>query len=500
MDVLKASICSRRSILGMNAPGGSIALLSSSNPFLFTAPSWKRTQLHNHFKEGFSRKAIVTLSSKVSQRRTMRPCTAAQNGSTVSVPVFNRMLDSRDLEEPAEGFDRIADALEAISRGEIVVVLDDEDRENEGDLIMAAEHATPEAMAFIVNHTSGVICVGMEGKDLDRLRIPLMISPNDNEEAMSTAFTVTVDLRKGTTTGISASDRVATIKALASPSSQPDDFKRPGHIFPLRYRRGGVLRRPGHTEASVDLAKLAGCHPAGVLCEVVKRDGDMARTPELKEFAKEHGLCCITIADLVRYRLKNDSIVEKTASGELPTRYGKFMAHSYRSCLDGTEHIALVMGNQDALQSRDTTCLVRIHSESMLGDVFGSQRCDSGAQLDAALGAIFADGNGVLVYLRGHQGRGMGLADELQAYANATPEVCASLSAQEEGSFPNDLRDYGVAAHILKDIGVKNVRLLTSNKAKVNSLKSHGIHVNEVLSLPDIVAPPFGVISAGTHV
>ena len=379
-------------------------------------------------------------------------------------------------------------------------MLDDEDRENEGDLILAADHATPEAMAFVVNHTSGVVCVGMEGSDLDRLRIPLMVPPNDNEEAMSTAFTVTVDLREGTTTGISASDRTATIKALACPSSRPEDFKRPGHIFPLRYRQGGVLRRPGHTEASVDLARLAGCRPAGVLCEVVCRDGEMARTPELRAFAAEHGLCCITIADLVRYRLKNDKIVQRTASGEIPTRYGRFMAHAYRSLLDGTEHIALVVPDLEGNINSNNAYLARIHSESMLGDVFGSQRCNSGAQLDAALCSIVAEGRGVLVYLRGQQGRGMGLTDELQAYSNSTPEICASGSVQADDFFPPDLRDYGVAAHILKDLGIGKVRMLTSNSTKVSCMRAHGIVVDEVIPLMDQNAINFGMLSAGTHV
>ncbi|KAG7673712.1 hypothetical protein Ndes2526B_g02831 [Nannochloris sp. 'desiccata'] len=387
----------------------------------------------------------------------------------------------RDLDTPAAGFDSIADALAAIARGETVVVLDDEDRENEGDLILAADLVTPEAMAFMVEHTSGVICIGMEGADLDRLRIPLMIPPADNEEAMSTAFTVTVDLREGTTTGISASDRSATLSALASPSSTPEDFKRPGHIFPLRYRPGGVLRRPGHTEAAVDLSRLAGRAPAGVLCEIVNKDGTMARTPELLEFAARYGLKCITIADLVRYRLKHEPLIQRVASGELPTRYGRFTAYAYRSLLDGTEHIALVVGNVD----RDTV-LARVHSESMLGDIFGSERCDSGSQLDAALEQIAKAGNGVLVYLRGQQGRGLGLADELKAYtaAGAAAEVCVTPGALEDSSFPVDARDYGVAAHILKDLKVGSVQLLTNNTTKLNCMKAHGIKATAMPLLP----------------
>ena len=385
----------------------------------------------------------------------------------------------RDLDTPAPGFDSIADAVAAVARGEMVVVLDDEDRENEGDLILAADLVTPEAMAFVVEHTSGVVCVGMEGADLDRLRIPLMIPPADNEEAMTTAFTVTVDLREGTTTGISASDRAATLRALASPTAVPEDFKRPGHIFPLRYRPGGVLRRPGHTEASVDLSRLAGRAPAGVLCEIVNKDGTMARTPELLEFAAKYGLKCITIADLVRYRLKHEPLVEHIASGELPTRYGRFIAHAYRSLLDGTEHVALVTGDvaEDAV-------LARVHSESMLGDIFGSERCDSGSQLDAALEQIVEAGKGVLVYVRGQQGRGLGLVDELMAYTASNVEACATPGALEDAAFPVDVRDYGVAAHILKDLGVSSVRLLTNNTTKLNCLKAHGIAAAQVPLLP----------------
>jgi 3,4-dihydroxy 2-butanone 4-phosphate synthase/GTP cyclohydrolase II len=400
----------------------------------------------------------------------------------------------RDLDTPAAGFDSIPDALAAIARGETVVVLDDEDRENEGDLILAADLVTPEAMAFMVEHTSGVICIGMEGADLDRLRIPLMIPPADNEEAMSTAFTVTVDLREGTTTGISASDRSATLSALASPSSTPEDFKRPGHIFPLRYRPGGVLRRPGHTEAAVDLSRLAGRAPAGVLCEIVNKDGTMARTPELLEFAARFGLKCITIADLVRYRLKHEPLVERVASGELPTRYGRFSAYAYRSLLDGTEHIALVVGNITS-----DNVLARVHSESMLGDVFGSERCDSGSQLDAALGHIADAGTGVLVYLRGQQGRGLGLADELKAYtaAGGAAEVCATPGALEDSSFPVDVRDYGVAAHILKDLNIGSVQLLTNNTTKLNCMKAHGIKATAVPLLPPSAANSHDAASNG---
>lgn len=425
--------------------------------------------------------------------------------SSSAFPAFNPE-NTRDLDTPAPGFDAIPDAIAAISRGEMVVVLDDEHRENEGDLILAADLVTEEAMAFVVNHTSGVVCVGMEGKDLDRLRIPLMIPPQDNEEAMATAFTVTVDLREGTSTGISAADRAATLRALASPDAQPEDFKRPGHIFPLRYRPGGVLRRPGHTEASVDLARLGGRAPAGVLCEIVNKDGTMARTPELLQFAATHGLKCITIADLVRYRLKHEGLVQWVASGELPTRYGRFTAHVYRSLLDNTtEHIALVAGSTISSSSSSSDfgtatiaattssrksnsvvqeVLARVHSESMLGDVFGSERCDSGSQLDAALQQIAEAGQGVLVYLRGQQGRGLGLGDELREYTSDNVEACSMPAALEDASFPVDVRDYGVAAHILKDLGVAQVRLLTNNMTKVNCLNAYGIATRQVPLVP----------------
>lgn len=375
-----------------------------------------------------------------------------------------------------------------------MVVLDDEDRENEGDLILAADMVTPESMAFLVKHTSGVVCIGMEGKDLDRLQIPLMVPPKDNEEFMSTAFTVTVDLRKGTSTGISAADRSATIRALADPSSKPADFKRPGHIFPLRYRPGGVLTRPGHTEASVDLARLANRYPAGVLCEIVNPDGSMARTPQLLEFAAEHGLKCITIADLVRYRLKHEIMIERLVTRQLPTRYGNFTAHIYRSLLDGNEHMALVAGTPGT-----TGALARVHSESMLGDVFGSERCDSGSQLDEALSQIAKEGCGILVYLRGQQGRGLGLADELRAYTASEDEGCLVGAEEGEGnslSYAIDGRDYGVAAHILKDLGMTAVRLLTNNPKKVNCLNAHGIQATQLALLPSSLSDIAGSSSS----
>lgn len=433
--------------------------------------------------------AAVPLIIKNRTIATLRKCSQAcrlaplQASMTPAPLFFTRGQDERPLDIPAQGFDSIADALAAVAAGELVVVLDDEHRENEGDLIAAADRITPEKMAFLVRHTSGVVCIGLEGADLDRLKLPLMVPPSSNEDSMGTAFTITVDLREGTSTGISASDRVKTIRALADPLSKPEHFNRPGHIFPLRYREGGVLKRPGHTEASVDLARLAGCHPAGVLCEIVSEDGSMARTQELQAFAKQHGIKCITIADLVRYRLKHEMLIERTAEATLPTRYGTLTAYSFRSLMDGTEHVALVAGRSPR---REEAVLTRIHSESALGDVFGSTRCDTGPQLDAALTLMVEEGAGVLIYLRGQQGRGLGLAEELDSYAYC--DIPGSDDDERTDRNKIDVRDYGMAAHILRDLGVSAVRLLSGSTSKKNCLLSHGIRVVEQLPLDAEVA------------
>src|SRR5579875_2526468 len=296
-----------------------------------------------------------------------------------------------------EAFAPVEDAIEAIRRGEIVVVVDDEDRENEGDLVMAAEFATPEKIAFFLNHTSGVICVPLTPERIDELELPLMVS--QNTESQRTAFTVTVDYRPATTTGISASDRAATIASLIDPATKPADLARPGHIFPLRYRTGGVLKRAGHTEATVDLARMAGCYPAGVLCEIVTEDQrSMARLPDLERFAAAHGLCIITIADLVRHRRRSEKLVERISTARIPTAFGDFTGHAYQSLLDGEQHLALVRGDVAGADN----ILVRVHSECLTGDVFGSLRCDCGRQLALALEKIAAEGRGVVVYLRGH--------------------------------------------------------------------------------------------------
>ncbi|MGH8998093.1 MAG: 3,4-dihydroxy-2-butanone-4-phosphate synthase, partial [Acidimicrobiia bacterium] len=307
-------------------------------------------------------------------------------------------------------FAAVEEAIAAVGRGEFVVVVDDADRENEGDLIMAAEKVTPAAIAFMVRHTSGVICMPLLGNRLDQLRIPLMVA--DNTESHRTAFTVSVDARSGTSTGISAADRALTVQALIDPTTGPEDFNRPGHIFPLRYRDGGVLKRAGHTEATVDLARLAGLYPAGVLCEIVNDDGTMARLPELERFAAEHGLILVSIADLVRYRRQREKLVRRISEARIPTLDGDWTAYAYQSLIDGTEHLALVKGEV----AGEADVLVRVHSECLTGDVFASMRCDCGSQLEAARALIAEDGRGVIVYLRGHEGRGIGIAHKLRAY------------------------------------------------------------------------------------
>jgi 3,4-dihydroxy 2-butanone 4-phosphate synthase/GTP cyclohydrolase II len=375
------------------------------------------------------------------------------------------MMDS------APQFDSIDDVLADVRAGRPVVVTDDAARENEGDLIMAAEKATAEWVAFFIRHTGGVICVSMEGAELDRLELPLMTRANT--ERMRTAYTISVDAAHGVTTGISASDRALTIRMLAAPGTQPDDLTRPGHVFPLRYREGGVLRRAGHTEASVDLAKLAGLRPAGVISEVVNQDGTMARVPDLLRFRAEHGLKLCTIQDLIAYRRKREKFVERLEVVEMPTEYGLFHLYLYRNTLDEHEHLALVKGRVDP----DRAMLVRVHSECLTGDVFGSRRCDCGTQLHEALRQIEEEGSGVLVYLR-QEGRGIGLAAKIRAY-KLQEEGLDTVEANERLGFAPDLRDYGLGAQILLDVGVRKFRFMTNNPRKVVGLEGYGLEMTE---------------------
>jgi 3,4-dihydroxy 2-butanone 4-phosphate synthase/GTP cyclohydrolase II len=369
-------------------------------------------------------------------------------------------------------------AIEATTRGEVTVVVDDEDRENEGDLIMAAEAATPEKLGFFLRHTSGVICAALEPERCDSLRLPPMVS--DNREAQGTAFTVSVDAATGTTTGISAADRARTLTTLAAPETSPEDLVRPGHVFPLRSAPAGVLKRAGHTEASVDLARLAGRMPVGVLSEVVSPDKRrMANGPELARLADEHGLPLVTIAQLVRHRLARESVVEHVAQARIPTVHGEFVCHAWRSTLDGSEHLALVRGD---VRGGDPV-LVRVHSECVTGDVIGSTRCDCGSQLADALAAIAAAGRGVIVYLRGHEGRGIGIVHKLRAYGlqdlgHDTVDANVLLGV------PVDGRQYGVGAQILADLGVERMRLLTNNPAKYRGLAGYGLEIVERVPLP----------------
>lgn len=383
-------------------------------------------------------------------------------------------LDQQGSESSA--FASIEDAVAAIARGEIVVVVDDEDRENEGDLIMSAEAATPENIAFFVRHTSGVICAPLTGDRLDELDIPLMV--RDNTESHRTAFTYSVDFVHGTSTGISASDRSATIQALIDPATRPNDLARPGHIFPLRYAEGGVLKRAGHTEAAVDLARLAGMYPAGVLCEIVNDDGTMARVPELIEFCKQHGLLMITIAQLIKYRRQNEKLVRRVAEARIPTPWGDFTSYVYESVLDGEQHVAMVRG---AVQG-ESDVLVRVHSECLTGDVFHSLRCDCGIQLDAAMAAIDAEGLGALVYLRGHEGRGIGLGHKIRAY-NLQEQGHDTVDANVELGLPVDSREYGIGAQILNDLGITTMRLMTNNPAKYGGLEGFGLEITGRVSL-----------------
>ncbi|MEV5465954.1 bifunctional 3,4-dihydroxy-2-butanone-4-phosphate synthase/GTP cyclohydrolase II [Streptomyces griseoincarnatus] len=379
------------------------------------------------------------------------------------------LYDTEDLDLR---LDPVEQAIADIAAGRPVVVVDDENRENEGDLIVAAEKVTEEIVAFMMTECRGMICAPMTGEELDRLRIPQMVE--QNTESMRTAFTVTVDASAahGVTTGISASDRATTLQLLASGTSAPDDLVRPGHIFPLRARPGGVLERDGHTEAAVDLARLAGLRPAGAIVEIAGEDGRMLRLPELVPFARKHGLSIISIEDLIAYRRGSEPTVRREAEVRLPTAHGTFTAHGFRSTVDGVEHVALVHGDL----GDGTDVLVRMHSECLTGDVFGSQRCDCGPQLDASLDRIQEEGRGVVVYLRGHEGRGIGLMSKLRAY-ELQERGRDTLDANLELGLPADARDYAAGAQILADLGVRSVRLMTNNPDKSDALARHGIDV-----------------------
>lgn len=373
-------------------------------------------------------------------------------------------------------FTTIENAIDSIARGEAVVVVDDANRENEGDLIIAAEKTTPDTMAFMVRHTSGVICMPLEGTRLDELQLPMMVA--ENTTAYRTAFTVSVDAKRGTTTGISAADRTTTVHALIDQQTRPDDLARPGHIFPLRYREGGVLKRAGHTEAAVDLARLAGLTPAGVLAEVVNDDGTMSRLPELERFATEHGLAMISIADLIRYRRHREKLVKRISEARIPTKYGEFTAYVFESLLDGTEHMAFVRGEV----AGKSNVLVRVHSECLTGDVFGSIRCDCGLQLDLALERVAEEDEGVIVYLRGHEGRGIGLGHKLRAYT-LQDQGRDTVEANVELGFPIDSREYGIGSQILVDLGITTMRVMTNNPAKYGGLEGYGLEIVERVPL-----------------
>jgi 3,4-dihydroxy 2-butanone 4-phosphate synthase / GTP cyclohydrolase II len=372
-------------------------------------------------------------------------------------------------------FDPIEEVLEDFRQGRLVIVTDDSNRENEGDLIIAAEKATPDLVNFMIRYTSGVICVPMEGSDLDRLDLPLMTLRNT--EAMRTAYTISVDARQGVSTGISAADRSQTIRLLADPTTRPDDLVRPGHVFPLRYREGGVLRRAGHTEAAVDLARLAGLRPAGVLAEVTNEDGTMARLPHLFEFKQKHGLKICSIESLISYRRAREKLIEKEQVIGLPTDHGEFELHLYRSIVDDVNHLALVKGKVSGSQPT----LVRVHSECLTGDVFGSRRCDCGNQLHAALEQIDEAGTGVLVYMR-QEGRGIGLAAKIHAY-KLQEDGFDTVEANEKLGYPSDLREYGLGAQILVDLGVQHIRLLTNNPKKVVGLEGYGLDIVEQIRI-----------------
>ncbi len=379
--------------------------------------------------------------------------------------------------QPAQrsAFASIEDAVAALRAGRMIIVVDDEDRENEGDLTLAADKVTPEAINFMARYGRGLICLSMTGARLDELEIPMAVA--DNTSRFETAFAVPVDAKSGTTTGISAADRAATVRAAIDPATRPNDLSRPGHVFPLRARDGGVLVRAGQTEAAVDLSRLGGLYPAGVICEIMNDDGTMARVPELQRFARRHELLMVTVADLIRYRMRHDRLVRRVAAAALPTDHGEFQVVAYESVIDGQTHVALVRGSVGDGEG----VLVRVHSRCLTGDVFSSSRCDCGRQLSLAMERIAAEGRGVLLYLN-QEGRGIGLGNKIRAY-ELQDQGLDTVEANEHLGFKADQRDYGIGAQILGDLGVRTMRLLTNNPRKFIGLEGYGLAVQESVSL-----------------
>ena len=395
-------------------------------------------------------------------------------------------VPSHNEGSPTLAFASVPEAIAEIALGRMLIVVDDEDRENEGDFVMAAERATAESVNFMARHGRGLICLPMTGEQLDVLRIPPMTQLNTS--AQGTAFHVSIGAKGKITTGISAADRATTILTAIDPATRPEDISMPGHVFPLRAKPGGVLERAGHTEAAVDLARLAGLTPAGVICEIMNADGTMARRPELERVAREHGLKMVTVAEIIRHRRRTEHLVEKAAVVRLPTRHGEFVAHAYTSPVDQSTHVALVVGD---VSGKDDV-LVRVHSECLTGDVFHSLRCDCGDQLDEAMRRVQAEGQGVILYIVGHEGRGIGLANKLKAY-ELQELGHDTVEANEVLGFPADLRDYGIGAQILVDLGLTSMRLMTNNPTKVVGLEGYGLSVSEqvpleVPSRPDNIA------------